>query len=146
MRLIADGDARLRAIATDRGFGGNRSRLAAAWEQQLLEFTFKAEYAYDYGMPQWVARVDHLGSALHLERLFLGRHKFADFGVWYRDSLSEYVRQMLLDERTLSRPYWQRNRLQAMVEGHRQGSRNYTSEIHLALTLELIHRLLLETE
>ena len=29
----------------------------------LLEFLFKAEYAYDMGMPQWMARVDHAFSA-----------------------------------------------------------------------------------
>ena len=52
-----------------------------------LEFTFKAEYAYDYGMPQWVARIDHVLSPLHLERLFLGRHKYAHYRVWYRDVL-----------------------------------------------------------
>jgi len=54
---------------------------------------FKAEYAYDYGMPQWMARIDHLFSWFHLERLFLRRHKFNHFRVWYRDSLSDYVRE-----------------------------------------------------
>jgi asparagine synthase (glutamine-hydrolysing) len=145
LRLIADGNTALRRIPTDRGFGGDQGRLLAAFRRQLLEFTFKAEYAYDYGMPQWVARIDHLFSPLHLERLFLGRHKFYHFRVWYRDALSGYVQEMLLDPRTLSRPYLQRNTLEAIVRGHLQGDRNYTTEIHKVLTLELLHRLFLDS-
>ena len=60
LRLIADGDATLSRIRTDRGLAGSGNRLTAAGLRQILEFTFKAEYAYDYGMPQWVARMDHL--------------------------------------------------------------------------------------
>jgi asparagine synthase (glutamine-hydrolysing) len=145
LRLIADGDAGLRRIRTDRGFGGDQGRVSAAASRSLHEFTFKAEYAYDYGMPQWLARIDHLFSPLHLERLFLGRHKFYHFRVWYRDALSRYVQEMLLDPRTLSRPYLQRNTLEAMVRGHLRGDRNYTTAIHKVLTLELTHRLFLDS-
>src|SRR5439155_27243960 len=72
------------------------------------------------------------------------RHKFYHFRVWYRDALAEYVREMLLDSRSLSRPYIERNMLQAMVGGHVKGDRNYTTEIHKVLTLELLHRLFLD--
>jgi asparagine synthase (glutamine-hydrolysing) len=144
LRLIEDGDAALRRIRTDLGLAGEHSALPEAVSRQLLKFTFKAEYAYDYGMPQWVARIDHLLSPLHLERLFLGRHKFYHYRVWYRDALSTYVREMLLDPRTLSRPYLQRNTAEAIVHGHVKGDRNYTREIHKILSLELIHRTLLD--
>src|ERR1700720_1172494 len=146
LRLIADGNPVLRQIRTDRGLMGNSGGLSAAAKRALLEFTFKAEYAYDYGMRQWVAQIDHLLSPLHLERLFLGRHKFSHFRVWYRDALSKYVREMLLDPRTLSRPYLERDRLEAIVRGHLKGGQNFTSEIHKVLTLELFHRLFLDTK
>jgi asparagine synthase (glutamine-hydrolysing) len=145
LRLIADGDSTLRRLRTDRGVGGNGTRISSEASRRLLEFTFKAEYAYDSGMPQWLARVDHLFLPFHLERLFLGRHKICHFRVWYRDALSKYVREMLLDARTLSRPYLQRAKLEAIVQGHLKGDRNYTSEIHLLLTLELLHRLFLDS-
>jgi len=87
-----------------------------------------------------MARVDHSFSALHLERLFLGWHKFSHFRVWYRDVLAEYVRSVLLNAQALSRPYVQRRRVEEMVEGHLKGDRNHTNNIHLLLTLELIHR------
>jgi asparagine synthase (glutamine-hydrolysing) len=144
LRLIADGDNKLRRLRTDRGVGGNGSRWMAAAARGYLEFTFKAEYAYDYGMPQWVCQVDHRLSPLHLERLFLGRHKFYHFRVWYRDALAGYVREMLLDSRSLSRPYLERGNVERIVEGHLTGGRNYTTAIHKLLTLELIHRLFLD--
>jgi asparagine synthase (glutamine-hydrolysing) len=144
LRLIADGNTTLRQIRTDRGLGGNQGRLSATASRHLLEFTVKAEYAYDYGMPQWVARIDHLFSLFRLERLFLGRHKFNHFRVWYRDALSQYVKEILLDPRTLSRSYLEPNGLETMVRGHLKGDRNYTTEIHQVLTLELLHRLFLD--
>ncbi|MBI3475567.1 MAG: hypothetical protein HY010_07525 [Acidobacteria bacterium] len=144
VRLIGDGSPELARMRSDRGVGGNSNSLSAAALRAYLEFTFKAEYAYDYGMPQWVSKVDHAFSAFRLERLFLGRHKFLHFRVWYRDALAKYVQEMLLDSRTLSRPYIDRRGLEAIVQGHLVGGRNYTTEIHKLLTVELLHRLFLD--
>ena len=141
LRLIADGNPNLRKIATDRGLGGTQGRLLGAMSREWLEFTFKAEYAYDMGMPHWVSQIDHLFSPLRFERLFLGRHKFFHFRVWYRDQLSRYVREILLDPRSLSRPYIDRKKLEDIVLGHSKGDHNYTAEIHKVLSLELLHRL-----
>lgn len=116
---------------------------SAAW-QGFLDFTFKAEYAYDRGMPQWLAVGDHFLSACHLERMFLGQHKFNHFRIWYRDNLSKYLQEMLLDRRTLSRPYLDRKTLEHVVCRHVKGDRNYTSEIHKVLTMELVFRLFLD--
>jgi asparagine synthase (glutamine-hydrolysing) len=145
LRLIADGNPDLLAIRTDRGHhAGGRHGLSARVVREFLEFTFKAEYAYNYGMPQWLARIDHVLAPFHLERLFLGRHKYYHFRVWYRDALADYVRDMLLDKRALSRPFVDRKTVEAFVRGHLRGDRNYTTEIHKLLTLELIHRLFLD--
>jgi asparagine synthase (glutamine-hydrolysing) len=143
LRLIKDGDPELRAVRTDRGLDSPRS-FSAAMTRALLEFTFKAEYAYDYGMPQWLARIDYVFSPFRLERLFLGRHKFYHFRVWYRDTLASYVREVLLDSRTLTRPYLDGKALETMVEAHLGGFRNYTNEIHTLLTLELVQRLFVD--
>lgn len=143
LRLIAEGRPAFRQIPTDRA-SDSSTRVTAALVHAYHELTFKAEYAYDYGMPQAAARADHLVSWLHLERLFLGRHKYYHFRVWYRDALSKYVREMLLDERTLSRPYWNRSGVEAVVRGHLDKGENYTREIHTLLTVELIHRLFID--
>jgi asparagine synthase (glutamine-hydrolysing) len=143
LRLIRDGSPELGRLRTDRGLGGP-DRLATAINRAYLEFTFKAEYAYDYGMPQWVCKVDHALAALHLERLWMGRHKIYHFRWWYRTVLARYVQEILLDPRALARPYLERDGVEAVVRGHVKGNQNYTTEIHRLLTLELLHRLFLD--
>jgi asparagine synthase (glutamine-hydrolysing) len=146
LRLITDGNSELLRIPTDRGLAGERGPISSAAYRGFLEFLFKAEYAYDMGMPQGVARIDHIFSPFRLERLFLGRHKVFHFRIWYREALARYVREMLLDPRSLGRPYIERKGLEAVVQGHLKGDRNYTTEIHKVLTLELFHRLFLDSK
>jgi asparagine synthase (glutamine-hydrolysing) len=144
IRLIGDGDMELRKIRTDMGFAGRGESFPGALLRHYNNFTFKADYAYNHGMPQWMAKVDHILAPLHLERLFLGWHKYYHFRVWYRDALAGYLREILLDSRTLSRPYWQRQNMEAMVRRHIKGDRNYTNEIHRVLSLEIAHRLFID--
>jgi asparagine synthase (glutamine-hydrolysing) len=140
LRLIGEGNRDLLKIATDRGLAGTGNRLAAAANRTFLEFLFKAEYAYDMGMPQWISRIDHTLLPLRLDRLFLGRHKIFHFRVWYRDILSGYLRDTLLNREALARPYIDRKGVSTTVQGHLEGGRNYTNELHRLLTLELIQR------
>jgi asparagine synthase (glutamine-hydrolysing) len=140
-RLILEGNPALAKIGTDRGSGGLNSALSHLY----LEFFFKAEYAYDMGMPQWMARIDHMFAPLHLERVWLGRHKPYHFRVWYRDQLHDYVREILLDDRALARPYVNRAGVERVVNGHLRGDENHTDEIHRLLSLELAHRLFVES-
>jgi asparagine synthase (glutamine-hydrolysing) len=93
-----------------------------------------------------VARLDHVFKPLHLERMWLGRHKPFHFRVWYRDELADYVRDVLLDSRSLARPYITADRVRSIVNGHLTGGRNYTIEIHRLLTLELTHRLFMDAQ
>jgi asparagine synthase (glutamine-hydrolysing) len=144
LQLIADGNSRLRQIRTDMGVGGRHEGFPGSFIRRYQDFTFKAEYAYDHGMPVSVARIDHALSPFRLERLFLGRHKYYHFRIWYRDELSKYVQEMLLDPITLSRPYLDRKAVELMVQGHLRGDRNYTSEIHKVLSVELLHRLFID--
>jgi asparagine synthase (glutamine-hydrolysing) len=144
LRLIADGNPALGRIGTDRGLAFGSIPAVNRAQHWYQEFTFKAEYAYDYGMPQWLARLDHIVAPLHLEKLFLGRHKVAHFRVWYRDELSRSLREMLLDSDARSRPYLRAHSLEEILKAHISGQRNYTFEIHKILTLEFIQRKLIE--
>ena len=143
LRLIKAGNPKLANIGTDRGVKFSPVPGLAAARHFWKEFTFKAEYAYDYGMPQWLAKTDHAFAPLHFERLFLGRHKFHHFRLFYRDELAGFVKEMLLDHAACSRSYLQRKTVEKMVNGHVKGNRNHTLELHKLLTTELIHRTLL---
>jgi asparagine synthase (glutamine-hydrolysing) len=140
IRLIAEGNPDLGRIRTDRGLSGTSLSPRTKARQLLEAFTVKAEYAYDYGMPQWLAFLDHAVRPLHLERLFLGRHKFAHFRIWYREALAAYVKGVLLDPRALGRPYLDGRNVEKRILAHVEGTRNYTSEIHRLLSVELIQR------
>jgi asparagine synthase (glutamine-hydrolysing) len=144
LRLIAEGNPTLGQMDTDRGVSSKPIPVVTSLVHQFQEFTFKAEYAYDYGMPQWLAAIDSVLAPLHLERIFLGRHKFHHFRVFYRDELSSYLKEILLDPRTTARPYLRGERLEEMVKQHTRGTRNYTLEFHRILTSELTQRQLIE--
>src|SRR5204862_7794185 len=130
LRLIADGNPALGRIGTDRGVALRTIPGLTQILHGYQEFTFKAEYAYDYRMPQWLARLDHTFAPLHLERLFIGRHKFHHFRVWYRDELSQCLREMLLDSNARNRPYLRAHSLEEMLKAYTNGCRNYAFEIH----------------
>ena len=140
LRLISEGNPALAKIPTDRGLlfspSPFKSRVFRAWQ----EFSVRAEYAYDYGMPQWLATLDHALASLHLERLFLGRHKFYHFRIWYRDQLAPFVREVLLDASSLARPYLERSAVERIVHQHTTGRANHTNAIHQLLSAELTQR------
>lgn len=144
LRLIEDGNPRLRKIMTDRGIGGNANFLFSIGARLYHEFLFKMDYYYNHGMPQWLAILNYHLSPLNLEKIFLGRHKYYHYRIWFRDEWSDYVRQILLDERTMKRPYFSKGIIEEMVTNHIKGTRNYTTEIDMILTTELTHRLLIE--
>jgi asparagine synthase (glutamine-hydrolysing) len=124
--------------------GGKRIFLLSRIVETYYEFLFKTEYIYNYGMPQSFAAFDGLLKNFKLERFFLGHHKFAHFRIWYRDQLSDYLKGILLDHKSLNRPYLNKKYVEKILSGHISGFRNYTLEISKLVSLELLHRLLLE--
>jgi asparagine synthase (glutamine-hydrolysing) len=144
LRLIEDGNPKLREIMTDRGVGGKSNRLFSMGARAYYEFLFKMDYFYNHGMPQWLARINYQFALLNLEKIFLGRHKYFHSRVWFRDEWSDYVREILLDERTMKRHYFTKGVIEEMVTSHIKGIRNYTTEIDMMLATELMHRLLIE--
>jgi len=72
---------------------------------------------------------------------------FADFRryrTWFRDQLADYLQDILLDQKTLNRPYWEKKNFKKMVYDHIHGKGTYLREIRKALQVELTHRVLVE--
>jgi asparagine synthase (glutamine-hydrolysing) len=135
-----EGNPVLGKVATDMGVLYKPFPIVTSLKQHYQELTMKAEYAYDYGMPQLLSKIDHILEPLHLERIFLGRHKFYHFRIWYRNELSGYIKDILLDPRSFARSYLNSRHLENIVMAHINGKQNYTSEIHRILTAELTQR------
>lgn len=141
LRLIYDGDRRLAGIMTDRGVTYPK-RASWLWARAYYEFIFKMEYYASHGMPRFAASIDkHLGP-FSLEHNFLGRNKYYHLRQWFRDELSSYVKDVLFDEKALTREYLDRQEVIKTVNAHLAGLENNTHAIDMLLTAELVNRLL----
>lgn len=140
LQLIADGNPALDSIGTDRALRQRSIPVVSSLTNAWQEFSAKAEYAWDYGMPDWLARLDHAVKPLHCERLFLGRHKFYHFRVWYRDQLAEHLKAWASDSQ--STPWCYRpESVKRLISDHVSGRCNRTLELHKLLTVQLTERL-----
>jgi asparagine synthase (glutamine-hydrolysing) len=144
LNLIRDYNFLLSKIPTDQGIGGICNPIFSKILSTYRQATFKAEYVYNYGMPQWLAKTDHLFAPFHLEKLFLGRHKFQYFRIWFRDYLADYLKGILLDKNAFLRTYMKNGIQEEIVTKHINGTGNYTTEIDKLLTIEIVNSLLLK--
>jgi asparagine synthase (glutamine-hydrolysing) len=141
---------KLLEIRTDKGMYGSSPPLLNGLLKNWYRMQGTADklYTWDripYNLTDWVARADScLLKPLHLDALIRGRSFFRHYRPWFRDELSGYVRDVLLDQRTLERPYWNAEFVPSIVRDHQRGWKNYFLEIRKILTVELIHRTLVE--
>ena len=144
LRLIEDGNPKLRQIMTDRGALGRSGVIFSKGAQLFFYILFKIEYMYLYPLPHWLTKIDSFLSSLHIERALVGRYQLGQYRLWFRNELSNYVKEILLDKRTAERPFWNKYFLEQIVNRHVRGSHNYSNEINKAMTVELIHRLFID--
>lgn len=73
---------------------------------------------------------------------------YPDYGEWIRQDkkLKMQVEEILLDERTLSRRYFNRDCIIRMVKDHMDYKKDYTNAIFILLTFELWYRMFIEGE
>lgn len=140
LQLISNGNPRLRTVGTDRALRSRPLPVVTSMAKMWQEFTVRAEYAYDYGMPQWLVRADSMLKPLHVERLFLGRHKFYHFRVWYRDQLSSILQDGLFDE-TAAPGCYVDGAAKRLIREHVSGRFNRTLDLHKLLTVQLTEKL-----
>ena len=144
-RIIREGDPKLSAIISDRGYGEQTNPLVSKFLELYYYALFKADYTYVYALPHWLTRLDTILMSINGGRpLVGGSQKFEYYRIWYRRELSNYVKDVLLDPKTLTRPYFDKKFLEMIVHTHTKGTRNYMSEITKAMSLELTHRLLVD--
>ncbi|MFO0699169.1 MAG: asparagine synthase-related protein [Nitrospira sp.] len=144
-RIIRECNPRLSALISDRGYGEQTNPFVARMIELSYKTLFKLDYAYFFALPHWLTRVDSFLLSLTGGKPVLGQsQKFEFYRAWYHRQVANYVKDMLLDSRTLQRPYYDRKYLEMMVLAHTKGTHNFTNEITKALSLELTHRILLD--
>jgi asparagine synthase (glutamine-hydrolysing) len=144
LRLIQRRSPALAKILTNRGTAGSSNGFVSRCSQLYYYSLLKADYMYLYAMPSWMTRLTSRGPFAALERLFLGHQKFEHYRLWLRKELAPFVKEVLLDSRTLGRSFFNRRFIEQIVIGHTVRGDNYFYEINKALTLELICRQLFE--
>lgn len=145
MRLIRDGSPRLFSIPTERGALGHPGRFRTSGLHLYRKWLFQMEYYFGYGMPHWLARLNECVDFLKLDAFFLDRNKYYSYRRWFRHELADYLRDVLLDGRTFTRPCIDKKAVTDMVRSHTSGKGNYTNPICRLLSLELTYRSLLDT-
>jgi asparagine synthase (glutamine-hydrolysing) len=75
-------------------------------------------------------------------RLFFNDVELADFDKWMRENkkLKEYIKNILLDQRTLKRPYFNEKYIKHIFDSHMSGKKDYSKLIGLLITFELWNR------
>lgn len=59
---------------------------------------------------------------------------------WFRGELHDYIREVLLDTKSLSRGYFRREFIESLIADHKSGQRNNAFRLWALLMLELWHR------
>lgn len=143
-RLTRDGNPDLAKIPTEKGYLGDSGPLASRCLRLYRKYLFKGEYYFGYGMPHWLARLNNSLRFLHIENLLLERNKYYNLRRLFRYELADYVREIILDNRTLNRPFINKKHVEKMVGDHTCGRGNYTQEINFLLSTELTFRILID--
>jgi len=87
-----------------------------------------------------------LNKLYRLKNKFFGISDYPRYGNWIKTNpkLKRYVENILLDEKTLARPYFNRDYIKQMLEEHMNGKKDHTFLIFTLLTFELWNRLFVD--
>lgn len=144
-QIIKECNPVLSSIISDRGYSEQANRVVSKFLEVYYYALFKADYIYSFALPHWLTRLDTWALALTGGKPILGAsQKFEFYRIWYSRELSGCVKDILLDPKAATRPYFDRKYLERIVRTHTKGTHNYTNEITKAMSLELTHRLLVD--
>jgi asparagine synthase (glutamine-hydrolysing) len=145
-RLILSGNPELGKIRTDWGLKANGFYITHLLARIYYGFLFKAEYGFSQGMPHWLSYIENYLDLFKIEKYIIGRHKIENYRLWFKDNISDYIKNILLDDRSKRREYLKIGIIEELVKEHISGKKNHTNEINKLLTMELIQRIFIEKE
>ena len=142
----------LMRVRTNHGRGGSGPAPISCLVRRFVLWRAQVEKIFNWdtlphSMQHLAAQFDaHLLSPLRLDRFILGWEYYLHYSRWFRNELAATLEEILLDPRTLSRPYWNAPWVSQIVNDHVRGRKNNLAQIRKVLTIELIHRELLEND
>jgi asparagine synthase (glutamine-hydrolysing) len=141
-RLVEANNPNLSKIPTDTGAIGGNQKLTAGLRRLFLRSLFKLDYLYSEGLPHWLLPLDPLFSAASLGAGVIGRYKFLNYRMWFRQELAAYVNESIKHMHIHDSWPWNSRFLETLAHEHISGRRNYVREINAVITLGTVKRLL----
>jgi len=143
--IITKNSPQLAKIPSDKGQYIAESTALEKLNQRIVYLLMKMDKVYNWhAMPHMLARLEPLWGRSWLQNIVLGHNQFINYRIWLKNELQDFAKEILLDESTLSRPYFDRKFLTKMVLNHFNGKTNYTNEIGAILSFEIWHRLFVD--
>jgi asparagine synthase (glutamine-hydrolysing) len=142
LALIANHNASLSALPTDRGVLGSDGALRSRLRRAGAAVSFKLDYWHMEGMPRRLAAFNGAVDALSRTN-WLDKHKFLPYRRWLREELASLLRQRIDDAAARALPFWHAPAVRALAQDHVQGRHNRLREINAVLTLEAVDRMLI---
>lgn len=114
--LISKNNPKLMLIPTTGSHGGSSSKFISALVKNYIKYLMILDKVFirerlPYSATHLVGRIDHLLSPIHVDKLISGFSEYRRYRVWFRDQLSGFLKETLLNNRVYSRPYWDKNYL-----------------------------------
>jgi asparagine synthase (glutamine-hydrolysing) len=114
-------------------------------DHKVLEFaaSLPSEFKVHHFTTKWIVK-KAFGGLIPREILYRKKTGFpVPYELWLRTELKDWSRQVLFDQRTLERGYFERRQIERLVaENQRHGS--FSREIFSLVALELWHRAFLD--
>jgi asparagine synthase (glutamine-hydrolysing) len=87
---------------------------------------------------------NHISRLTQGKILFVNHHPFIDHNYLFRTDLRDFVEDILLDSKTLSRPYFNSNKIEKLVKEHMTARKNLADQLGKLITFELWHRMFID--
>jgi asparagine synthase (glutamine-hydrolysing) len=117
-------------------------------DQELFDFAAHLPGAFKLrGLTSKYILKKMLAGILPPEIIYRKKHGFGvPVGHWFRNSLKDYVRDLLLCPRALARGYFREESVRRLVEEHQSGKRDHGHRLWALLTFEIWHRVFIDQE
>jgi len=117
-------------------------------DQELIDFAARLPLAFKLrGLTSKYILKKAMAGMVPWEIIHRKKHGFGvPVGHWFRTSLKDYVRDILLSPEALRRGYFHESSLRRLIEEHQSGKRDHGHRLWALLTLETWHRVFIDQE
>lgn len=135
----------LALIPSDKGIYIGPRSLFTNLRDAYISTLVKMDKAYNWhSLPHLLAKIEPYLRWIGIQKLFIGNNQLVSYRVWLKNELRSFTENILLDNLTLSRSYYNEKFIKQMTTDHFSNKANYTNEIGKIISFELWNRLFID--